>query len=143
MESAGLHFICFICLFLFIFIYFHWFLLISLISSISTYFTYCYYFSRACQKEDWSPTYKTGPIQKCQPDEETWEQNRFIFFSKGVENRSFHPSDRNFYDFVTKKITFFDFRKFCNFWKPRVDIFQNFGVWHKDFKAFWSPAQGF
>ena len=70
----------------------------------------------------------------------------FHFFSKGVQNRSFHPSDRNFYDFVTKKSHFFIFVDFCNFWKPRADIFQNFvdfGVRPKDFNTFWSPAKGF
>ena len=70
----------------------------------------------------------------------------FHFFSKGVQNRSFHPSDRNFYDFVTKNHIFWIFVDFCNFWKPRADIFQNFvdfGVRPKDFNTFWSPAKGF
>ena len=143
MESARLGFICFICLFLFIFIYFHWFLLISLISSISTYFLCFCYFFRVCRKMIAPPLPKQVGFKNANRTRKL--ENRIVsfFFSKGVQNRSFHSSGRIFYDSVTKKLHFFDFRNFCNFWKPRVDIFQNFGVRHKDFKAFWSPAQGF
>ena len=150
MESAGLHFICFIRLFLFIFIYFHWFLLIFIdflnFLDFHVFFIFLL-FSPRLPKEDWSLTSKTGPIQKCQPDKETWEQNRFFFFGEWVQNRSFHPSDQNFHDFVTKKNHIFWISVvFCNFWKPQADIFQNFvdfGVRPKDFNTFWSPAKGF
>ena len=67
----------------------------------------------------------------------------FHFFFKGCSESIFPSQWSKFLRFCDEKSHFLDFRKFCNFWKPRVDIFQIFGVRHKDFKAFWSPAQGF
>ena len=60
----------------------------------------------------------------------------FHFFSKGVQNRSFHPSDRNFYDFVTKKSHFLDFRRFLQFLEAPSRHFP-------EFRGFWGPAKGF
>ena len=157
MESAGLHFICFICLFLFIFIYFHWFLLIFIDFLNFLDFHVFFIFLLFCPnlpKEDWSLTSKPGPIQKCQPDEETWEQNRFFFFW-WMSSESIFPSQwSKFSRFCDEKNhIFWIFVDFCNFWKPRADIFKNlepgqrilihFGARPKDFNAFWSPAEGF
>ena len=143
MESAGLGFLCFICLFLFIFIYFHWFLLISLISSISTYFLYFYYFFRVCRKMIAPPLPKQVGFKNANRTRKL--ENRIVsfFFQREFRTDLSIPVSEFFTILWRKKSHFLDFRKFRNFWKPRADIFQNFGVRPKDFKAFWSPAQGF
>ena len=137
-----------------ILIYFHWFLLSSFNFFDSHVFFIFLLFSPSVPKEAWSPTSKTGPIQKCQPDEETWEQNRFFFFW-WMSSESIFPSQwSKFSRFCDEKNHIFWISvDFCNFWKPRADIFKNlepsqrilihFGARPKDFNAFWSPAEGF
>ena len=139
-------FYLFICLFLFIFIFsidFYWFSLISSISAISRYFLYFHYFSRGLPEKDCPPTSKTILVQKCQPDEETWELKNCFFFRPSRQIRLIHPSDRKLDDFVTRKIRFPNFLIFAFFGSLGHGISMDSEARPKDFKAFWSPAKGF
>ena len=123
-----------------------------LISSISTYFYILLLFPRVCQQKIAPPLPKQVRFKNANRTRKL--ENRIVsfFFSKGVHNRSFHPSDRIRDDLMTKKITFFGFSWILQFlgapeptfpripWilDPCLRILTHFEARPKDFKAFWS-----
>ena len=120
-----------------------WFLLICLIL---TYLLFLYYFLRAGAKKACSPASKTGPTQKCQPDEETWEQKSYFFLFGELR--------------LDRSIPAIEFGRI--WWPPRSHfrISWNFAIFGspgvsrlasgdlpslrpEHFNGFWSPARAF
>ena len=93
-------------------------------------------FPRVCLQKIAPPLPKQVRFKNANQTRKLENRTVSFFFQREFQNRSFHPSDRNFYDFVTKKSHFLDFRRLLQFLEAPSRHFPKF-------RGFWSPAKGF